>query len=148
MSCTKFRNDRFRLVVAGKFPVIRAPDRRGRSVTGKADMTFASIIDAMPLWAMALSAMLLLWLALRFRGLVAIAVTVLCFIGLKSAGDAHLWIAIPVGVLVYGVLGAIAGLLPGGGSMNDDGRGFGAHHAEEQARLARDYHRRDREARF
>src|SRR3546814_2462500 len=107
MSCTKFRNGRFRLMVAGEFPVTRAPDRRGRSVTGKADMTFAGIIDAMPLWAMALSVMLLLWLALCFRGLVAIVVTILCFIGLKSAGDPHLWIAIPVGLLVYGVLGAI-----------------------------------------
>src|SRR3546814_2069227 len=86
-------------MVAGEFPGTRAPDRRGRSVTGKADMTFAGIIDAMPLWAMALSVMLLLWLALCFRGLVAIVVTILCFIGLKSAGDPHLWIAIPVGLL-------------------------------------------------
>src|SRR3546814_15650457 len=102
----------------------------------------------MPLWAMALSVMLLLWLALCFRGLVAIVVTILCFIGLKSAGDPHLWIAIPVGLLVYGVLGAIAGLFPGGGSAVDDGRGSGADHAAEQARLARDYHRREREARL
>src|SRR3546814_14628302 len=96
MSCTKFRNGRFRLMVAGEFPVTRAPDRRGRSVTGKADMTFAGIIDSMPPWAMALSVILLLWLALCFRGLVAIVVTILCFIGLTSAGDPPFWFALPV----------------------------------------------------
>src|SRR3546814_19815090 len=82
-------------------------------------MTFAGIIDAIPLWAMALSVMLLLWLALCFRGLVAIVVTILCFIGLKSAGDPHLWFAIPVGLLVFGVLGAIAGLFSCGGCAFD-----------------------------
>src|SRR3546814_14202000 len=111
-------------------------------------MTFAGIIDAIPLWAMALSVMLLLWLALCFRGLVAIVVTILCFIGLKSAGDPHLWIAIPVGLLVYGVLGAIAGLFPGGGSAVEDGRGSGADHAAERARLARSPHPRVRNAPF
>lgn len=117
-------------------------------MTGKADMTFASIIGATPIWGLALSCLVVLWLALRFRGLVAIAVTILCLVGLKSAGDPNLWIAIPVGVLVYGALGAIAGMLPGAASADDDGRGFGADHAAEQARLARGYHRREREARF
>src|SRR3546814_11238668 len=102
-------------------------------------MTFAGIIDAMPLWAMALSVMLLLWIALCFRGLVAIVVTILCFIGLKSAGDPHLWIAIPLGLLVHGVLGAIAGLFPGGGSALDDGRGSAADHAAPHTPFARDY---------
>src|SRR3546814_13036800 len=100
MSCTKFRNGRFRLMVAGEFPVTRAPDRRGRSVKGKADMTFAGIIDAMPLRAMALSDMLLLWLALCVRGLVAIVVTILCFFGLQRAGDTSLWYAIPLALFV------------------------------------------------
>src|SRR3546814_15730060 len=134
MSCTKFRNGRFRLMVAGEFPVTRAPDRRGRSVTGKADMTFAGIIDAMPLWAMALSVMLLLWLALCFRGLVAIVVTILCFIGLKTSCDPHLWIAILVGLLVYGVLGAIAGLFPGCGGAVAAGRRYGSAPAQDPER--------------
>src|SRR3546814_18660561 len=106
MSCTKFRNGRFRLMVAGEFPVTRAHDRRGRSVTGKADMPFAGIIDAMPLWAMALSVMLLLWIAPCFRGLVAIVVPILCFTVVKSAGNTPLWISITVGLLVLSVLGA------------------------------------------
>ena len=147
LSCAGLQNGRFYPVVAA-LTATRALDWRGRTVTGKAAMSFASIFDGVPAWVLVPCAFLLIVAALRYRGAVAIVVTGLCLFGLWNAGDPHPWLAFPFGLLIYGVLSAIASFF--GRAIGEDagGEGGGYDHAAEQARLANEYHRREREGRF
>lgn len=111
-------------------------------------MTFASIWNGLPAWALVPVAFVLIVLALRYRGAVAIGLTAICLLGLWNAGDPHPWIALPIGLLFYGVLTAVAGAFSGALGMDDGGDANGYDPAAEQARLAADYYRRQREGRF
>ncbi len=147
LSCAGLQNGRFYPVVA-ELPATRARDWRGRIVTGKAAMSFASIFDGIPAWVLVPCAFILIVAALRYRGTVAIVLTALCLFGLWNAGDPHPWLAFPFGLLIYAVLSGIAGMF--GRAIGEDGGGEGGgyDHAAEQARLANEYHRREREGRF
>lgn len=110
-------------------------------------MAFANIYSAIPTGTIVVIAEILALLALRFRAIVALGLTVLAFVGLSRAGDPHPFLALPFGALVYGLLSAITAIFAGRGDAGEgEQRRLG--HAGDQDRIAADYHRRQRESRF
>lgn len=110
-------------------------------------MAFANIYSAIPTGTIVVIALVLTMLALRFRAILALGLTVLAFAGLSRAGDPHPFLALPFGALVYGLLSALAGIFAGrGDECEGEHRRMGQ--AGDQDRIAADYHRRQGESRF
>ncbi len=111
-------------------------------------MTASTIIADIPTGFIVVAGIVVLILAVRFRGPMSIAFAGLCFLGTWNAGEAQPVIAALMGVALYGVLALIANVIGGRGELDSEAPAGGYDYAAEQARLASEYHRRDRESRF
>jgi hypothetical protein len=111
-------------------------------------MTASSFIADIPTGFIVVAGLVVLVLAVRFRGGMSIAFAVLCLVGTWNAGEAQPLLAVIMGAVLYGFLALVSGLFGGRGGMDTDAPTGGYDYAAEQARLASEYHRRDRESRF
>ena len=117
----------------------------GGGVTEK-NMTASTIIADIPTGLIVVAGLIVLILAVRFRGPMSIAFAALCLLGTWNAGEAQPMLAAVMGVALYGVLSLISGVFSGRGELDSEAPPGDS--GAEQARLAREYHRRDRESRF
>lgn len=111
-------------------------------------MTASTIIADIPTGIIIVAGIVVLILAVRYRGPMAIAFAGLCLLGTWNAGDAQPVLAAVMGVALYGVLSLIGNVFGGRGELDSGAPAGGYDYAAEQARLASEYHRRDRESRF
>ncbi|MEJ7928173.1 hypothetical protein WG908_15610 [Sphingobium sp. AN641] len=111
-------------------------------------MTASTIIAAIPTGFIIVAGIVVLILAVRFRGPMSIAFAGLCLLGTWNAGDAQPLLAAVMGIALYGVLALIGNVFGGRGELDSGAPAGGYDYAAEQARLASEYHRRDRESRF
>lgn len=77
------------------------------------------------------SGIIVLILAVRFRGSMSIAFATLCLLGTWNAGDAQPIVAALMGVALYGVLALIANVLAGRGELYSDAPASGYDYAAE-----------------
>lgn len=111
-------------------------------------MTIATIFADIPTGWLIVLGLIVFALAIRFRGIVSLAVTAFFMLGTWNAGDPQPVLCIAIGFIFWIVLTALASYF-GGSDADDAGAPAGGYsHAAEQARLASEYHRRDRESRF
>jgi|GEM_PF-2881167 len=111
-------------------------------------MTASSIIADIPTSFIVVAGLIVLVLAVRFRGPMSIAFAALCLLGTWNAGEPQPLLAAIMGGVLYGSLALIGGVFGGRGGMDDHAQTGGYDYTAEQARLAREYHRRDRESLF
>lgn len=111
-------------------------------------MTASTFIADIPADFIILAGIIVLILAVRFRGPMSIAFAALCLLGTWNAGEAQPVLAAVMGIALYGVLALISSLFGGRGELDSEARSASYDHAAEQTRLANEYHRRDREGRF
>lgn len=111
-------------------------------------MTASTIIADIPTGFIIVAGIVVLILAVRFRGPMSIAFAGLCLLGTWNAGDAQPLLAAVMGMALYGVLALIGNVFGGRGEPDSGAPAGGYDYAAEQARLASEYHRRDRESRF
>jgi len=111
-------------------------------------MTASTIIADIPTGFIIVAGIVVLILAVRFRGPMSIAFAGLCLLGTWNAGDAQPLLAAVMGIALYGVLALVRNVFGGRGEVDSGVPAGGYDYAAEQARLASEYHRRDRESRF
>lgn len=111
-------------------------------------MTASTIIADIPTGFIIVAGIVVLILAVRFRGPMSIVFAALCLLGTWNAGEAKPAIAALMGVALYGFLALIGSVFVGRGELDSEVPAGGYDYAAEQARLASEYHRRDRESRF
>ncbi|QHD70858.1 hypothetical protein GS397_27545 (plasmid) [Sphingobium yanoikuyae] len=111
-------------------------------------MSIATTIADIPTGFLVVIGLLLAAFAVRFRGIVTIAVTGLLIVGTWASGQPRPGECLFFGALVYAILSIVAGIFGGGTREGDDAPAGGYSYADEQARLASEYHRRERESRF
>ncbi|CAN5223155.1 MULTISPECIES: hypothetical protein [Sphingobium] len=111
-------------------------------------MTASTIIADIPTGLIVVTGLVMLILAVRFRGPMSIAFAILCLFGTWNAGEAQPVLAAIMGIVLYGGLAIIGSIFGGRGELDHEARSGDYDYAAEQARLASEYHRRDRESRF
>lgn len=111
-------------------------------------MSITTIIAEIPIGAIVVLGLALAALALRFRGIVSLTIGAICLLGTWNAGEAQPGLAIAVAFGFYVILSAVAGIFGSRTTISDDDGNAGYSYADEQARLASEYHRRQREGRF
>lgn len=110
-------------------------------------MNIATIFADIPTGFLVVIGLIVLAVAVRFRGITTIALTGLLMIGTWAGGHPRPGECLLVGAIVYAILSIVSGIF-GDRGLGDDAPTGGYSYADEQARLASEYHRRDREGRF
>lgn len=112
-------------------------------------MNIATIIAEIPTGVIVVIGLIALVLAIRFRASMSIALAAITLFGTWNAGEVQPVLAILMGGGFYIVLSVIGGIFGGRNALDDDAPINGGYdYGAEQSRLAREYHRRERESRF
>jgi hypothetical protein len=110
-------------------------------------MNIATIFADIPTGFLVVIGLIVLAVAVRFRGIATIALTGLLMIGTWASGHPRPAECLLFGAIVYVILSIVAGIF-GGRGYDADAPASGYSYADEQARLASEYQRREREGRF